>query len=180
MSRNLISNNYLLTAMYTKLLLPNRYKRLGWIIFVPCLILTILSILQISPALSFFDGEHILSKWTTLVVSEQSSLAKALDGQSNDLAGEILMTLTALGFFFVAFSRERTDDEWIMRVRLESLLWGFYIHLAGFLVAAWLSYSLAFYVFLSWNMLTAPLVFLARFHWIVYVKPYLEERRAAA
>lgn len=166
--------------MDTKLLLPNRYKRLGWFIFVPCLILTILSILQLTPALSFFDEGHILSQWTTIRVAEKGSLSAFLDASSNDLAGEILMTLTAIGFFFVAFSRERTDDEWIMRVRLESLLWAFYVHLGAFLVAVWLSYSLAFYAVLSWNMLTAPLVFLARFHWIVYVKPYLEERRATA
>ncbi|MFN8345680.1 MAG: hypothetical protein U0X91_11780 [Spirosomataceae bacterium] len=166
--------------MYTHLLLPNRYKRIGWIIFVPCLILTILSILQLDPSVSFFDGDHILSKWTTIRVAEKGTLAALFDESSNDLAGEILMTLTALGFFFVAFSRERTDDEWIMRVRLESLLWAFYVHLGGFLLSVWFSYSLAFYAFLSWNMLTAPLVFLARFHWIVYVKPYLEERRAAA
>jgi len=164
--------------MDTKLLLPNRYKRLGWIIFVPCLILTILSILQLTPALSFFDGEHILSQWTTIKVPEKGTLEAIFDETSNDLAGEILMTLTAIGFFFVAFSRERTDDEWIMKVRLESLLWAFYVHLGAFLLSVWLSFSLAFYAVLSWNMLTAPLVFLARFHWIVYVKPYLEERRA--
>jgi len=166
--------------MDTKLLLPNRYKRIGWIIFIPCLVLTVLSILQISPSVSFFDSDHVLTQWTTIRVAEKSGLGRLFDGSSNDLAGEILMTLTAISFLFVAFSRERTDDEWIMKVRLESLLWAFYAHLAGFFLAVWLSYSLGFYVVLSWNMLTAPLVFLARFHWIVYIKPYLEERRAAA
>lgn len=166
--------------MDTKLLLPNRFKRIGWVLFVPCLILTILSILQLTPALSFFDDGHILSQWTTIKVPEKGALETLFDENSNDLAGEILMTLTAIGFFFVAFSRERTDDEWIMKVRLESLLWAFYVHLGAFLVAVWFSYSLAFYAVLSWNMLTAPLVFLARFHWIVYVKPYLEERRVKA
>ena len=166
--------------MHTKLLLPNRYKRLGWIIFVPCLILTILSILEIFPLMTFFNGDHFFSQWTTVKAPEKGLIQALFDESSNDIAGEILMTLTAIGFFFVAFSRERTDDEWIMKVRLESLLWAFYVHLGAFLLSVWLSYSLAFYVFLSWNMLTAPLVFLARFHWIVYVKPYLEERRATA
>lgn len=166
--------------MDTKLLLPNRFKRLGWLIFAPALILTILGMLEVSSALSFFSDTHFLSEWTTIKVAEKGSLSAFLDGPTNDLAGEILMTLTAIGFFFVAFSRERTDDEWIMKVRLESLLWAFYVHLAAFFLSVWLSYGLAFYVVLSWNMLTAPLVFLARFHWIVYVKPYLEERRAAA
>lgn len=180
LKQNLISNKNLLTAMDTKLLLPNRYKRLGWILFVPCLILMILALLEVNQNINFLGEGHMLSKWTTLAPAEKSSLGRILEGQSNDLAGEILMTLTAIGFFFVAFSRERTDDEWIMKVRLESLLWAFYVHLGAFFLSVWLSYSLAFYVFLSWNMLTAPLVFLARFHWIVYVKPYLEERRATA
>jgi hypothetical protein len=166
--------------MDTKLLLPNRFKRIGWLLFVPCLILTVFSILQLFPSLSFFDGEHILSQWTTIKVPEKGTLAALFDETSNDLAGEILMTLTAIGFFFLAFSRERTDDEWIMKVRLESLLWAFYAHLGGFLLSVWFTYSLSFYAFISWNMLTTPLVFLARFHWIVYVKPFFEERRATA
>lgn len=162
--------------MDTKLLLPNRLKRIGWVLFVPCLVFTILALLEVNPKINFFGGGHILSQWTTIKAIE----IKDLFDENSDFAGELLMTLTAIGFFFVAFSRERTDDEWIMKVRLESLLWGFYIHLIGFVLAAWLSYGLGFYLVLSWNMLTAPLVFLVRFHWIVYVKPYLEERRTKA
>lgn len=161
--------------MDTKLLLPNRLKRLGWILFVPCLVFTVLALLEVNPKINFFDGGHILSQWTTIKAIEIKDLFN-----DSDFAGEILMTLTAIGFFFVAFSRERTDDEWIMKVRLESLLWAFYAHLGGFLLSVWFSYGLGFYMVLSWNMLTAPLVFLARFHWIVYVKPYLEERRGKA
>lgn len=165
--------------MDTKLLLPNRFKRIGWLLFVPCLVLTVLALLEVAPSVSFFGGEHFLVKWTTITFSEKGSMAALLDGNVADFAGELLMTLTVIGFYFVAFSRERTDDEWIMKVRHESLLWGFYVHLIGFILAVWLSYGLDFYLILSWNMLTAPLVFLARFHWIVYVKPYFEERRAA-
>ena len=166
--------------MDTKLLLPNRFKRFGWVLFVPCLVFTILALLEVNPETNFFGDDHILSRWTTVKVPKKGTLEAIFDATSNDLAGEILMTLTAIGFFFVAFSRERTDDEWIMRIRLESLLWAFYAHLGGFLLSVWFSYGLGFYMILSWNMLTAPLVFLARFHWIVYVKPYLEERRAKA
>jgi hypothetical protein len=166
--------------MDTKLLLPNRFKRIGWVLFVPCLILTILGLLEIDSSTNFFGASHFFSQWTSIKVPPGSPLNAFLGENISDFAGELLMTLTAIGFFFVAFSRERTDDEWIMKVRLESLLWGFYIHLVGFVLAAWLSYGLGFYLVLSWNMLTAPLVFLARFHWIVYLKPYLEERRTKA
>ncbi|WP_028524966.1 hypothetical protein [Runella limosa] len=166
--------------MDTKLLLPNRFKRIGWLLFVPCLVLTVLALLEVAPSVSFFGGEHFLAKWTTIMVSKKDGLGAILEGNNPDFAGELLMTLTVIGFYFVAFSRERTDDEWIMKVRHESLLWGFYVHLIGFILAVWLSYGLDFYLIVSWNMLTAPLVFLARFHWIVYVKPFFEERRAAA
>ena len=166
--------------MDTKLLLPNLFKRIGWLLFVPCLVLTVLALLEVAPSVSFFGGEHFLAKWTTITVSKKDGLGAILDGNNPDFAGELLMTLTVIGFYFVAFSRERTDDEWIMKVRHESLLWGFYVHLIGFILAVWLSYGLDFYLIVSWNMLTAPLVFLARFHWIVYVKPFFEERRAAA
>ena len=166
--------------MDTKLLLPNRLKRIGWVLFVPCLVFTVLALLEVNTKINFFGDDHILSRWTTIKVPSGSSLNAFLGENTSDFAGELLMTLTAISFFFVAFSRERTDDEWIMRIRLESLLWAFYAHLGGFLLSVWISYGLGFYMILSWNMLTAPLVFLARFHWIVYVKPYLEERRVKA
>jgi hypothetical protein len=165
--------------METKLLLPNFYKRIGWIVFVPCLILTVLALLEVFESTSFFGPKHILYKWTAISVPQNDSLSAFFDGPSPDFAGEILMTLTAIGFFFIAFSKEKIDDEWIMKVRLESLLWGFCAHILGFLLATWLSYNLGFYMVLSWNMLVAPLVFLARFHWVVYIKSYLEQKEAA-
>jgi hypothetical protein len=167
--------------MNTKLLLPNRFKRIGWLVFIPCFILTIIGLTvsetETLSSINFFGEQHFLSNWTSLKISPKGGLKEMLDSQ--DFAGEILMTLTAISFFFVAFSRERTDDEWIIKIRLESLLWAFYVHLIGFIVSVWVSYSLTFYVLLSWNLLTAPLVFLLRFHWLVYLKPYFEERKAA-
>lgn len=172
-------NKNLLTAMDTKLLLPNRFKRVGWLVFVPCFVLTILALLNMHEdgiaSVRFFDGPHLFSKWTTINEVGGKDIF-----DSKDFAGEILMTLTAIGFCLVAFTKERQEDEWISKVRLESLLWGFYGHLFFFFVAIWAGYSLDFYVWLSWNMLVAPLIFLLRFHWLVYVKPYFEERRATA
>jgi hypothetical protein len=167
--------------MKTKLLLPNRFKRIGWFIFIPCLVMTVVSLIadmtESFGLFNFFNGKHLFFQWTSKVIMEGKSDDLFA---SQDFMGEILLTLTAMSFFLVAFTKERQEDEWIEKVRLESLLWGFYGHLLFFLLAVWAGYSLNFYVFLSWNMLVAPLVFLFRFHWLVYVKPYFEERRATA
>jgi len=164
--------------MKTKLLLPNYFKTIGWVIFVPCFILTLLGLIfsesEWLVLFNFFDSKHVFSQWTTF----KSLKPDIFD--SNDFAGEILMTLTALGFFCVAFSRLQMEDEWIEKVRLESLLWGFYLHIGFFIVATWAGYSLGFYIWLAWNMLVAPVAFLVRFHWVVYMKPYFEQKRLAA
>ena len=165
-------------AMKTKLLLPNCFNTIGWIVFVPGFILTLLGLILPESEwflpLNFFDGRHVFSQWTTFKNLHFDIFTIA------DFGGEILMTLTALGFFCVAFSRLRMEDEWIEKVRLESLLWGFYLHSGFFMVAVWVSYGPDFSVWLAWNMLVAPVVFLVRFHWVVYVKSYFEQKKLVA
>ncbi len=164
--------------MKTKLLLPSYFRTIGWIVFVPCFVLTLLSLIFSEsdwfPPLNFFESSHVFSRWTTCRNFNSNIFA------NDDFAGEILMTLTTLGFFCVAFSRLQIEDEWIGKVRLESLLWGFYLHTGFFIIATWGSYGLNFYIWLAWNMLVAPVTFLVRFNWIVYAKPYFEQKKLAA
>lgn len=172
--------------METKFLLPNRFKKIGWFLFVPGLLMTIVSLFistffpnqDLLKSFNFLGEDHIFKHITTIHHFRNS--IKPFEGAENeDLANEIVMTLVALGFLWVAFSREKQEDEWVAKIRLESLLIGFYAYVILFIMGVWLIYWDNFLNFLYWSLLVAPVVFLIRFHWFVYIKPYLEERRAA-
>jgi hypothetical protein len=175
--------------METKLLFPNRFKKIGWVLLVPGLVLSIYSIIlmvipeTIKPQntlfthFSFFEEHHIFSKWTTITGFTIAHIQSGF--QMEDMMGEILMTFAAIGFLFVAFSREKIEDEWIAKIRIESLVWSFYLFILVLLLVIWFAYSFSFVLYLALSLLILPIVFLLRFNWLVYLKPYFESRKEA-
>jgi hypothetical protein len=136
--------------METKLLFPNRFKKVGWVLLVPGLVLTIMSIFSINfnlldipkSSFNFFNEGNLFSNWTTIQnvhpIPFFESYEKAQSRYSEDFTGEIVMTLVALGFLLVAFSREKIEDEYIAKVRLESsVCFSLYYHCLD-AVSVWL------------------------------------------
>ena len=175
--------------MNTKLLFPHRYKKVGWLLLVPGLLLTIVSLIAMLfpndswtvKHLNFLGESMLTTKWIYI-----SDFHKVLPLQTDfgfsgeDLMNEIIMTFVTIGFLLVAFSKEKQEDEYIATVRAESLIWGFYVNIIYFLIGIWLVYGGDFWTFLYWSLVIPPVVFLVRFHWFIYLKPFFEERGAAA
>ena len=182
----------LIITMETKLLFPHRFKKVGWLLFGLGLLLTSAGIF--GERYYFFEGEHIFSKWTTFdtklsdIWERDVSISTTKTGidrkphqiYQENFGGEIVMTLVLIGFLLVAFSREKREDEYISKIRTESLVWGLYVYFFCLLAVIWLTYSLLFWMAINWIILVPLLVFVVRFHWFVYLKPYFEERKGAA
>ena len=175
--------------MNTKFLFPHRFKKAGWLLLVPGLLLTIISLVaMLFPEeswaiqhLNFLGDKTFFSEWAS-VPNFYKVLPFSTDFgfHGEDLTNEILMTSVVIGFLLVAFSKEKQEDEYIATVRAESLIWGFYVNIICFFIGIWLIYGGSFWTFLYWSMIIPPVVFLVRFHWFIYLKPFFEERRAAA
>lgn len=175
--------------MNTKFLFPHRFKKVGWLLLVPGLLLTIISLVaMLFPEeswaiqhLNFLGDKTFFSEWAS-VPNFHKVLPFSTDFgfHGEDLTNEILMTSVVIGFLLVAFSKEKQEDEYIATVRAESLIWGFYVNIICFFIGIWLIYGGSFWTFLYWSMIIPPVVFLVRFHWFIYLKPFFEERRAAA
>ena len=174
--------------MSTKFLFPHRFKKVGWLLLIPGLLLTIISLVAMlfpdkswMHHLNFLGEETIFSKWTSVPnFHTMLPFQTDFDFPSEDLMNEILMTSVVIGFLLVAFSKEKQEDEYIATIRAESLIWGFYVNIICFFIGIWLIYGGSFWTFLYWSMIIPPVVFLVRFHWFIYLKPFIEERRAAA
>lgn len=129
--------------MSNSLLLPNRFKRLGFIILVPFLALGTLYM--------FWDFNF---SWLDI-------------GTSINLTDEIALTGTIAGLLLIAFSKEKTEDEYISTLRLESLQWAVLIHYILLVIATWAVHELAYIQVMVYNMLTIPIIFIIRFHYVL-------------
>ncbi|HNX85002.1 MAG TPA: hypothetical protein PKK03_11175, partial [Bacteroidales bacterium] len=70
--------------------------------------------------------------------------------------------------FFVAFSREKTEDEFIARIRLESLLWATYINYGILLFCFMFFYDFGFFYVMIINMFTVLVIFIIRFQYLLH------------
>ena len=148
--------------MKTNYLLPNKFKKIGWIIFVPSLIVGILwLIFKFEPnflnvkVLSFFNDELFKSLEFIVVVE-------------NNIIDEILGVLIIISASFIAFAKEKNEDEFISKLRLESLVWATYVNYAILILALIFVYNMSFFWVMVFNMFTVLIFFIIRYNWALY------------
>ncbi len=147
--------------MKATMLLPNRFKKLGWIILVPATIAgLILSV-----------NEYEIS-WLNVKVfailnnnfGESSSFSFIDDNITNELVGLLFI----VGAVLVAFTKEKKEDEFIASLRLNSLLWAVFVNYALLFMAFLFVYGISFYSVMVYNMFTVLIIFIIRFNYILY------------
>ena len=144
--------------MKLRYLFPARYKKAGWFIFIPALLLGLLVILfDVEPGFlnvkvfALFDDGVFEGKGFFKVVS-------------NNILNEILGVLIIAGGLLVAFSKEKDEDEFIGRIRLESLVWATYVNYGVLLLSFLFVYGLSFFWVMIVNMYTILIFFVVRFN----------------
>jgi len=144
--------------MRSKLLLPHRYKLIGLLIFIPFLILGI--------AVYFYDFGFAFLQF-------QVNIDYGIfDNNRQDLTDELALTGLIAGLLLIAFSREKQEDEFISRVRLESLQWAVFINYILLVIATWVVYNVSYIDVMMYNMLTVLLIFIVRFHILLWRNNY--------
>ena len=148
--------------MKTHYLFPYQFKKIGWILLVAGIILGVLHLI-VWDDLEFLDikvfaivHEDFLDVRSTFTFAEVNIL--------NEIAGLLLI----VGGLFVAFSREKSEDEFIARIRLESLVWATYINFAILILTIIFVYGVPFLWVLVFNMFTILVFFIIRFNWLKY------------
>jgi len=143
--------------MESKLLLPNPYKRIGLILLIPSLALGIL--------VRFFDFQFsflTLQFVKTRINSKDMHLEDTIN-----LTDEMALTGIIVALLFIAFAREKTEDEYIAQTRLESLKWAVLINYILLLVATWLVHGFGYIDVMMYNMLTVLIIFIIRFNYVL-------------
>ncbi|MDM8003729.1 MAG: hypothetical protein QUS66_12665 [Bacteroidota bacterium] len=149
--------------MKTKLLLPNRFKKPGWILLIPSTLLG-LFIIIFDYDFKFLDA-RVFTIYSQTLFSEERVTFGFMNG---NLTGTITGVLFIIGAFLVAFSKERTEDEFIAKIRLESLLWATYINYGILLFCFLFFYEIEFLYVMIFNMFTILVIFIIRFQYVLY------------
>jgi hypothetical protein len=148
--------------MKTNYLFPNRFKKIGWLLFIPGILLGIVYLIYQSD-ISLFDIK-------VFAIAEKVIFNDAdfFTISENNVLDEISSILLIIGALLIAFSKEKTEDEFISKIRLESLVWATYINYAILILAIIFVYDMTFFWVLVFNMFTLLVFFLIRFNWALY------------
>lgn len=143
--------------MKSRFLLPHSLKRIGLLLFLPCLIIGIM-------VLHFefeIEGFQIAIPYGTV------SIGKTII--ENNLTDELAAVLMLASLILIAFSAEKEEDEWVASVRLDSLQWAVYVNYGFLLVAILFVYDIYFFEALVFNMYTILVFFILRFHYVLRI-----------
>jgi len=149
--------------MKTNFLFPNVFKK-------PSLIVWLLSLAGLVFVLNFNDDEavQLQAKVFALMNEEGFKSPFYFSWIKNNILDEITMTLFIVSGLIFAFSKEKTEDEMVAKIRLESLVWATYVNYAVLLFCILFIYGLPFLNVMMYNMFTLLLFFIIRFHWMLY------------
>ena len=139
--------------MHTPFLFPHSLKRIGWVLFIPGLILGVLNMYH-DFNLPFLDtgGNNPLG----LFEFSDANL-------TNESAGTLIMC----GLMLIAFSKRKQEDEFIGQLRLDALLWAVYANSLALLGCILFVYGEHFFAVLVYNMYTVPVIYLIRFQYLL-------------
>lgn len=153
--------------MKTHFLFPNKFKTLGWILFVPSLILFLLQLLEVFP---IDDGTSFLNVKTIAIYNDlwlfnEKGFFKII---SNNISDEIITICIIIGGLLIAFSKLKNEDEMISKIRYESLVWATYFNYAIFIFCTLFIFGMVYLNVLYLNIFTLLLFFIIRFHYMIY------------
>ena len=92
------------------------------------------------------------------------------DSDSLNFTDEIASIGLIVSLLFIAFSKEKIEDEWISQLRLESLQFAVYLNYAVLSLQILLVHNTAFFDIMVYNMFSVLLLFILRFRIMISVE----------
>lgn len=158
--------------METKYLLTSKVKPWGWLLFIAGLSLGIMGLMGgYEPEIldtrvpDFFDYQIKIGNSEAPSSEEGSEPWPPMI--NNNLLDEVALSMLLLGGLFLMLARRKNEDEYIMKLRLESILWAAIFNAIIMLVAVWLIYDLAFFYVMVSGLFFFYLLFIVRFEWVL-------------
>lgn len=147
--------------MKTNYLLPNKFKTVGWILFIIGLIGGIF--IYLSDYESDALTVNVLSVYNESFLGSEKGFFQIIE---NSILDELIALAIIAGGLLVGFSKEKVEDEFIYKLRKDSLVWAIIFNYAVLILTIVFVYDLAFFDVLVFNMFTPLLFFIFRFNFL--------------
>lgn len=148
--------------MKTSYLLPHKYKIIGWFLLI----------LGLIAGCVFFFGDYDTNALTISVISiyndtgifgGEEGFLKIIE---NSIVDELIALSIIIGGLLVGFSREKLEDEFIYKLRKDSLFWAIIFNYIVLIFTVIFIYDFTFFDVLVFNMFTPLLFFIIRFNFL--------------
>lgn len=148
--------------MKTNYLLPNKYKTIGWVLFCIGILLGMWYF--------FIDYESDLLTTKVLSLYNYDSMFPENTGffviSENSVIDELIALSIILGGLFIAFSKEKIEDEFTYKLRTDSLVWAIIFNYTILAFTIIFIYNFTFFDIVVFNMFTPLLFFVFRFNFL--------------
>lgn len=153
--------------MKTNYLLPNSYKKFGWFLFLIGIVLGIYSI-SVNASPEFLKANVFALVVDDFTMNFGSAETIFFTTYETNIFDELICVFLIIGGLLVAFSKQKKEDEFISKIRVESLIWATYCNYIILLLAILFVYETSFFWVMIFNMFTILLFFIIRFNWTFY------------
>lgn len=137
-------------------LFPNSYRRIGQILAIP-------SALLCGYYLFFADGDLLPCRMFSVLSFELFSSVEWFTMVETDAMRQISIVLFTISLLFIAFSREKEEDEYMEYLRSRSMRWAMLISGIVTIVVTLLVYNLAYLYFVFINLYLILILFILKY-----------------
>lgn len=151
--------------MNTLQLFPNQCKKIGWFIFIPSLILGIISLTgminfpEISLPVFYNSGFPLSSEDSGLFTTTEIAFFPNLFG-----------ILIIVGGILTGFSKEEIEDEYISSLRLKSVFWSLIVTYSLVLILFLTIFGTLFFTIMILIMFLPLVLYVFRFNYLLFTK----------
>jgi hypothetical protein len=140
-------------------LLPACFRKIGWIMSLPLVailtfyLLGFMGYTKASTTWNFFEEMFTTSSWRLFGILAGGKIILA-----------ICMMLLVVGLLFIAFSKEKMEDEYIAKLRGDSLIWSVIVNSILLLLSFLLVYGEGFLFVLFLNLYLLLILFIIKYN----------------
>ena len=150
-----------LKTMKKDYLFPHRFKWIGWSLFLPFALLFF-----VGPMCTNAIDDDLISFPTLVIEAGFQHDAELFVGvQREGMFDEICIVAMSLGLLFVAFSREKDEDEYVEHLRLHSFVWAIKANTVLLILGTWFFFGGLYLWFILFWLISLFLIYIAKFQW---------------
>jgi len=140
-------------------LFPTYFKTIGWSISIPTAVVLAIYVFS-SP---FWEKTSEINILSNMFPEPYWRVLELFGDYTNWVT--ICMILLIIGLLFIAFAKEKTEDEYISKVRGDSLIWAVVTNSIVLIFASALIYNMWFLYVALLNLYSVLILFIIKFNW---------------